>query len=306
MDKSVAAETESWHEIAEKGSVLGIRFFVALVGLFGRTAARAFLAVLMIYYVAFARTARRHSRIYLNRVGQPTSLRNVYRHFLQFGRCALDRVFFIRGTSDGMRVQSHGRELLLAQKASGRGAILLGAHVGSFEAMRGHASSFDLPLSVVMHTQNARQINSVLESLNPQSRVRIIEVGDGGVDFVFRIRTLIEAGEFVAILSDRPGKEGSSIPVPFLGANAPFPTGPYQLAAALKCPVYVTLSLYRDDDHYDVYCERFADEVVVPRKDRETALREYASRYAEILEKYVRMAPYNWFNFYDFWAEHTP
>ena len=88
-----------------------------------------------------------------------------------------------------------------------------------------------------------------------------------------------------------------------MGKTAPFPSGPYQLAAALKCPVYVTLGLYRGENRYDVYCEPFAEEISLPRKDKQAALATYASQYARIIEKYVRMEPYNWFNFYDFWRE---
>lgn len=53
---------------------------------------------------------------------------------------------------------------------------------------------------------------------------------------------------------------------------------------------------------YDLYCEPFAERVTLPRGDRQGALAEHVRRYAERLEHYVRKAPDNWFNFYDFWA----
>jgi predicted LPLAT superfamily acyltransferase len=43
--------------------------------------------------------------------------------------------------------------------------------------------------------------------------------------------------------------------------------------------------------------------VVLPRKDREAALREHVQRYVERLEHYCRLQPDNWFNFYDFWSK---
>jgi predicted LPLAT superfamily acyltransferase len=71
----------------------------------------------------------------------------------------------------------------------------------------------------------------------------------------------------------------------------------------LKCPVYLTFGLYRDPDTYELHCEPFADRIELPRKERQAALARYAQKYAERLESYVKRAPDNWFNFYDFWRK---
>ena len=73
------------------------------------------------------------------------------------------------------------------------------------------------------------------------------------------------------------------------------------LAAALKCPIYLVFGLYTAPNRYDLFCEPFVDQLVLPRHDREGALRDAVIRYAERLESYARRAPDNWFNFFDFW-----
>ena len=75
------------------------------------------------------------------------------------------------------------------------------------------------------------------------------------------------------------------------------------LAAALHCPVYLTFGIYRGGTRYELYCEPFADRIDLPRKQRDLALRQVAQRYADRLQAFVRLAPYNWFNFYDFWGK---
>ena len=90
--------------------------------------------------------------------------------------------------------------------------------------------------------------------------------------------------------------------MPFLGAPASFPTGPYLLAAALGCPVYLGFGLYHEPNRYALYCEPFAERVVLPRATRAEAVRDHVARYAARLEHFCRLAPYNWFNFYDFWS----
>ena len=88
-----------------------------------------------------------------------------------------------------------------------------------------------------------------------------------------------------------------------MGGRIELPTGPYVLASVLKCPIYLTFGLYQAPNRYDLYCEPFADDIVLPRGDREPALRALAQRYAERLEHYCRLAPDNWFNFADTWLD---
>ena len=87
----------------------------------------------------------------------------------------------------------------------------------------------------------------------------------------------------------------------FLGSPAPFPVAPWLIAAALELPVLLCLGIYRGGNHYDLVFEPLAERVTLPRENRQAALDSYIGTYAARLEHYVREAPYNWFNFYDFW-----
>ena len=94
---------------------------------------------------------------------------------------------------------------------------------------------------------------------------------------------------------------GESVTVDFMGEPARFPGGVYVLAAILRCPIYLLLTLHSATNRYDVYCEPFAQKIELPRQSREEVVVGYAQRFARRLEHYGRMAPDNWFNFYDFW-----
>ncbi|NJN45664.1 MAG: lipid A biosynthesis acyltransferase, partial [Candidatus Competibacteraceae bacterium] len=69
------------------------------------------------------------------------------------------------------------------------------------------------------------------------------------------------------------------------------------------CPVIIFFGLYRGSNRYDIHFERLADVITLDRACRQQQLQHWAQRYAERLEHYTRSAPYNWFNFYDFWEE---
>ena len=294
------APRRGWLGVAERGSVLGIQFLVWL-STFGRAPARFALRFVALYYVLLHPSVRRASTDYLARVHAHVTFAHVYAHVLRFAEVALDRAFIVCGKLKPFAITRTGSRHLDDVVASGRGAILLGAHLGSFEAMRMQADREGLRINILGYFRNARMINAALQKLNPRANARVIAVDHSNVDFVFRVKERIERGEFIAILGDRLGPDGRKATVDFLGGKADFPTGAYVLASILKCPIYLTFGLYRAPNRYDLYCEPFEEAARLPRDGRDRALQAYAQKFASRLEHFVRLAPDNWFNFYDFW-----
>jgi len=69
----------------------------------------------------------------------------------------------------------------------------------------------------------------------------------------------------------------------------------------MKRPVVLMVGIYRGGRRYDIHFERLFDPGTVARGQRDDAIEEAMAHYAERLEYYCRSAPFNWFNFYDFW-----
>jgi|HubBroStandDraft_1064217.scaffolds.fasta_scaffold01628_6 predicted LPLAT superfamily acyltransferase len=295
------AAPTGWLAVAERGSVMGIRLVVWLATALGRAPTRLLLRAVAAYYVLARPSVRRVSRRYLERIHGRATLGMVYAHVLRFAEVALDRVFIVCGKDHYFEVTRTGHDYLEQLGASRRGAILLGAHLGSFEAMRMQADREGFSIHFLGQFRNARMINAALTKLNPRSNARLI-AKEEGIDFMLRIREKLRQGDRVAILGDRVGRGERAAEVDFLGAKARFPTGPYLLAALLKCPIYLTFGLYRAPHRYDLFCEPFEQEIQLPRSGRDEALHAYAQKFATRLEHYVRLAPDNWFNFYDFWS----
>ena len=303
MNRRVRVQRADWLSQRERGTVWASRLVYWLGTLLGRTPMRWLARWIALWYSFTSPSAARASRSWLTALGKPSvGFWDVYRHLLYFVQVTIDRMFLLKGKLERFHVTPNGLEHLLNCADQRRGAILLGAHLGSFEALRADGRRTDLPLNIVGHFENANMVNALFARLNPAMAARVIHIGRGSVDFIFDIRERLADGEFIGTMGDRVGLNEKSVVVEFLGRPARFPTGPFVLASILKCPIYLTFGLYREPNHYDLYCEPFAERIALSRPQRDVQLHQLVQRYAERLEHYCRLAPYNWFNFYDFWA----
>jgi predicted LPLAT superfamily acyltransferase len=299
------AEGQTWLTRRERGTTLGIRFVFFLATFLGRFPARQFVRLVALYYALFDRNARRASRSWLTAVHQSSKVRwgQIYQHIFRFAQVTVDRIFLLKGATTAFKISQTGNEHLreLAQKK--RGAILVGAHLGSFEAMRASASVESFPIHIVGHFKNAKMINALIGKLDPNAAARVLHVGEDPVGFALKVKERLAEGHSIAILADRVGLNEKTIEVDFFGKPASFSSGPFMLASAMRCPVYLVFGLYFEPNEYRLFCEPFCESLKLPRSNRQAALKETVQRYAARLEHYCRLAPDNWFNFYDFWKE---
>jgi predicted LPLAT superfamily acyltransferase len=267
----------------------------------GRTLSRIPLYGIAIYFFLFAPNARRHARRYLRlALGRRPSARDRFRQILSFATTIHDRVYLISGQFEIFNITLEGEALVLAQSQTGRGALLMGAHMGNFEVTHSLGRrQHGLEVAMAMYEENARKINATLAAINPHLVSDIISLGR--IDAMLNIAERLERGAFVGVLGDRTlGREPVQA-VSLLGERAYLPTGPMRAAAILRCPVFFMAGLYRGKNNYHVVFERVADFSAIPAGARNVAVRSAIERYAAVLDQYCRSDPYNWFNFYDFW-----
>jgi predicted LPLAT superfamily acyltransferase len=301
-----------WSSLSERGSVLGVRIVVGFFRLFGERAARLLLYPVVAYFLLTGPTARRASNEYfahlrrfagaslaVPRPGWGTA----FRHMMAFAESLLHKFAAWLGKIDDEQVAFPDQAELQALLASGKGAILIGAHLGNLELMRALAAGGrKAAVNAVVYVEHGRGYFDALGQANPDFSVNLIHVTEVGPGTSIELKEKIDRGELLVIVGDRtpPAERGRTCTVDFLGAPAPFAKGPFILAALLECPVYLFFCL-KEADGYRIHLERFAERVVLPRAEREARLREIVQRYAQRLEAYCLRAPYQWFNFYDYW-----
>lgn len=294
--------TDRWDQHHEGGGYVATWLIRAIALYGGRRIARLFLYPITGYFFLRRGAERAASRAFLTRMlGQRPTSRQIMHHMHWLAATMLDRIFFLTHGARDFSIEVDGLEILQTELARGKGMFLVGSHFGSFEALRALAASHHAPLRIVLNTQQTPAQTALLAELAPDVAANII---DGAQDPMSTILAMGEAtarGHVVALLADRGRVDETMRRVPFLGSPAPFPTGPWMLATALKVPVVLCLGIYGGGNRYRLVFERLANPVDIPRSNRPAAMHDMLLRYVERIEHYVRLSPYNWFNLYDFW-----
>jgi len=300
-----AARSE-WAQHPERSNMFWLRVMTWISLRLGRRPARLVLVFIALYFLLFAAAARRASQAYLRRaLGRPPGAGDLYRHFLSFASTIHDRVYLINERFDLFDIAIEGKELIDAVIARGAGVFLLGGHLGSFEVLRAVGRSQPGPrVAMAMYEENARQLNAMLAAINPRAAQDILPLGR--IDSMLTIRDKLDAGQVVGILGDRSLHDEARQPVSLLGDTAWLPVGPLRMAAMLGRPVIFMSGLYLGGNRYRLRFQQLADFTDLPRSARSAAITQALADYAAMLEAACHRAPYNWFNFFDFWAPPAP
>ena len=178
-----------WARVAERGSLLGMRVTVWCYRKFGRRLFLCLIHAIVTYFFLTDRAGRKASRDYLARIwrnprgreilGTPPRTWQSFLHYREFALAIVDRLAIWSGETAPIDFDVHGIELVDRLAAQGRGALVLGAHLGSFDAMRLLAERTQTAVNVLMFTTHAQRINRIFQELSPDATARVIAVEPG-------------------------------------------------------------------------------------------------------------------------------
>ena len=309
------SETRAWDALAERGSTLAVRVGSWIYRTFGLHARPFVLWPCALYFALSDRVTRSASREWLATVwslpagrevlGRKPGLMATLRHFHAMVANVYDRAGLWAGDLDHFEFDPSGGALLAELAAQKRGAILLGAHLGSFDMLRVMSRRYELVVNVVMYKDNAERLAALFDSFGEGNRIRVIRLEPDSVQAAFEIRACLARGEFVGILADRVRAGGGDrvATASFMGRRAAFPLSPFLLGALLGAPMYLALALARGDRGYYAVCEPLYAGPPVPRRERGAVAEKALAEFVRRLEAHCLRVPEQWFNFYDFWGE---
>lgn len=295
----------AWESQRERSSLRTARLGIWVALHLGRRFMRLLLYPIVAYFLLTGGEPAGASRRFLHHVlGRKPGWGDRVRHWYTYASVVLDRVFLLASRSDYFAVEVEHEDLVLDATRGGRGALLIVSHFGSFEVMRVIGRNRrHVPIHIVVDRQHGVMFTQLLEALNPVLAASVIDASQRGPHLALALKQALDQGGLLGMMADRSYAGERTVAVQFMGRPAQLPENLWILASVLKVPVILAFGVYQGANRYRIQFEMLAERVVLPRTNRSAAVQAYAQAYAARLEKQVRAAPYNWFNFFDFWTD---
>lgn len=301
--------TTQWNDIKERGGMFSLNLVLAFYRLGGRWLCRILMYFIIMWFWIFSVTARQASQLYLTKLHHfagPNSplkttpgLGHSYQHLMQFGECILDKIEGWLGKISERQLVLHGHEHLRAHYQ--KGAVIVVSHFGNIELLRAIKSDHPQKINVLVYQKHATKFNRFLKKLNDHADVNLISVDELGIETALILQEKLDLGEWIIVAADRVPVQSDRVqPVSFLGEEANWPQGAWILANLLKVHV-LAVFCYRIENQFEVHIHSIAEQLDFPRKNRMQAMQNTTRQYVSLLEQHCIRAPYQWFNFYNFW-----
>jgi predicted LPLAT superfamily acyltransferase len=286
-----------------RGGRWGVWFFITALRVLGLRATYV-LSVPVAVYFSFASpdvaaTMDFHRRVF-GAVPWWKKRWLVFKHFLSFGRAIIDRTAILAGKTKNFSFSFDGEHHVHTALAEKRGALLLTAHLGNWEAAGQLLTRLDTVINVTGFDNESAEIRALLAQ-SSKAKFRLLTLTGSPTDAIPLVAAL-RRGEIVALLGDR-AYQSPSARVPFLGGTAAFPVGAYVLAAIANAPIVTVFNLRERGGHYRFFGFPAQHPQMPAHPLRADYLKHCATEFAKNLETVLQRDPLQWYNFYPFWEK---
>lgn len=298
---------KSWHG-KSRGGTTGHRIFLFALKHMGTGAAYFLLRFVAVYFLFFAPNAFLSTFRYFNKVlgyGFWKSLKSVYKNFYIFGVTLLDKTAAAAGLKTDFTFDFDGEEYLRQMVTNNTGGILISAHIGNWEIASQLLARLGVKVNIVMLDVEYANLKKYLSQITTKKTFEVIPIGKD-LTHIYAITQALRAKELVCIHADRYLDGSKAVKAAFMGKEAFFPAGPFQMAAATHAPVSFVFAMKEAANHYHFYATPARIYSYKDAKSRDAELKACVCEYARALETMVRKYPLQWFNYYDFWKTDAP
>lgn len=229
-----------------------------------------------------------------------TARRAALRMYVEFAFCTSEAMEHEARRPSPLHLDRPAHDPVASALDEGRGVVVLTAHLGGWNVAASALAGLGRPVNVV----RAREANETVQELtragHERAGMRVIFSDESVFSSIALIRAL-RRNEIVAMQIDRMSGAAGARLLPFLGAPAPFPAGPFVLARLAGVPVIPVFVARVGTRRYRM---EFGKGITIPRHVRDPQAQDRAM--LEIvgqLEDVVRRHPTQWFQFEPYWPD---
>ena len=220
------------------------------------------------------------------------------RMYAEFAHCMTETMEYYGPRPRPLRLDVPERDELAEALRAGTGAVVVTGHFGNWDVAAKTLREYGRPINVVM----AREINATTHEYVREARERVgvrVIYSDSSVFSSLNMIRALRRNEIVAIQLDRPLGAGGTRLMPFFGAPAPFPSGPFVLARLSGAPLIPVFIPRLGTRHYAI---RVPGPLQLAREARDSrTLERVMGEVVHAFEAVVRSFPTQWFQFTPFW-----
>jgi len=280
-----------------RGSPLGIRLIIALYNFFGYKAAKALVFVVALFYTLVTQAKRKELANYYDAVGLKNSLTTYFHHVYAFSLNIFDRFIAKEGMQEvAVNVTRINVEAFESLQESG--GMLTLSHHGNWAQSFKIFQTYDVKLNIITNEAIDENIQRLETEKEDNNRINIIDLNEG-MQAMLDIARALQNSEVVIIMVDRVQELTKTVEVDFLGRKTDFHSGGFEIANMRKVPMLGCDIVRTDDNSIQV---EFSNIIRSDKSKKSDVIQDLAQQYAYFLEKVVKEYPYQWFNFFDFWA----
>jgi phosphatidylinositol dimannoside acyltransferase len=201
------------------------------------------------------------------------------------------------------RFECEGLQWVDEARAGGSGVIIVGAHLGNWDAAGAWAAASGRPVTAVAEVLSPRRLFDFFVAHRERLGISI-EPASAGV--IGRLKAAVDEGRIVAIVGDRDLR-GRGPQVSFFGEPAPLPAGPALLGLRSGAPIMV-MGVYgtRRADGRRGWRANILEPINPADYSGPHALTELTQEVATRLERMISVHPEEWHVFQPFWSADRP
>lgn len=224
-----------------------------------------------------------------------SSFLHAWLNHIVFGMIVMDKFASYAGKKFKVSVVN---DKLYEELASGEsGFIMYNAHIGNAES-GGYSLSPSKRMNILVYGNESAVISGSREQLLKANNIRLIP-STGDMASLITLNNALSDGEILMISADRVFGSPKSVECDFMGAKAEFPAGPFSIAVMRDLPAISIFTVKTSLNSYKIYLDKV--DTGKKEENREKRIGTAAASFAANLEKTLKKAPLQWFNFYEFW-----
>ncbi len=177
----------------------------------------------------------------------------------------------------------------------GNGVIALTAHLGNWElggAVIG-LSGYNFWAVVLPHKH--KKVSDFFNAQRASKGVNVMNLGNAARQCL----GILKKNYVLALVGDRDFSKNGDTQMEFFGKPACLPSGAAVFSLKTQAPIIPGFMIRNPDDTFTLKIEKPIE--FKATGDREKDIREIMKRYVEVIEKYVRQYPDQWYMFRRFW-----